>query len=123
MPELIKVMATKVDDRVTLWEVHPDHPTGEVWIVGDGKAHEVAVTPRVQTLLNTGALIRLQAHVESEPQPAEPEPVVVLPDGYEAMTAADVVASIPSWTPDEIATVREYEQANKARSTVLKALG
>ena len=123
MTDLIKVMAAKVDDRVAMWEVHPDHPTGEVWIVGDGQAHEVAATPRVQTLLNAGTLIRLQSHMDITPQPVESDTAMALPSGYETMTASDVVAAIPSWTADEITAVREYEQANKARTTVLKALG
>jgi len=123
MTDLIKVMAAKVDDRVALWEVHPDHPTGEVWIVGDGRAHDVAVTHRVQGLLSTGVLIQLQTHAADNAQSIESEHVSVLPSGYETMTAADVVAAVPSWTADEIESARAYEQANKARATVLKALG
>jgi hypothetical protein len=126
MAELINVMAAKVDDKVALWERHPDHPTGEVWIVGDGTQHEVALTPRVVSLLKSGVLIRMQ--VFSEPDPlvtteAESTITPTLPTGYESMTAADVVADVDSWTTDEIAAAREYEQANKARVTVLKALG
>lgn len=126
MTDLIKVMAAKVDDRVALWEVHPDHPTGEVWIVGDGTQHEVALTPRVVSLLKSGVLIRVQ--VFSEPDPLvttenESTPAHTLPTGYESMTAAEVVAAVDSWTDDEIAAAREYEQDNKARTTVLKALG
>jgi len=122
MTDLIKVMAAKVDDRVTLWEVHPDHPTGEVWIVGDGTSHEVASTPRVLALLTAGALIRLQAHTAPSPQPAENDAATALPAGYEIMTAADVVAAVDSWTADQIAAALEYEHANKVRTTVMKAL-
>lgn len=126
MTESINVMAAKVDDKVALWERHPDHPTGEVWIVGDGTQHEVALTLRVVSLLKSGVLVRMQ--VFSEPDPLvttedKPTTTSTLPVGYESMTAADVVAAVDSWTADEIAAAREYEQANKARTTVLKALG
>lgn len=72
MTEIISVMAAKVDDRVALWERHPDHPTGEIWIVGDGQPHEVALTPRVVALLKDGTLLQVQtfSEPEVEPQPA-----------------------------------------------------
>lgn len=126
MADLINVMAAKVDDRVALWERHPDHPTGEVWIVGDGTQHEVALTPRVVSLLKSGVLIRVQVYSEPDPLVTtedNPTTTPTLPTGYESMTVADVVAAVDSWTAEQVSAAREYEHANKARTTVLKALG
>lgn len=42
--------------RVALWERHPDHPSGEVFIHTD-KPVEVAMTPAVQVRLKSGVLV------------------------------------------------------------------
>lgn len=125
MAELINVMAGKVDDRVVLWEVHPDHPDGEIWLVADGQAYTVAHTQQVETRLKSGALIRVELYSELDP-PVETDDVQVesvLPDGYETMTVADVLATLDSWTEEQINTIREYEQAHKGRKTILEAIG
>lgn len=59
MTELITVMAAKTNDRVVIWEVHPDHPNGEVFVAGDGRAIQVAVTPAIQRKLDAGELIKV----------------------------------------------------------------
>ena len=114
MIEIIKVTAAKNDDQVVLWEVHEDHPSGEVWIVGDGQAYEVALTPRVQARLNSRALLR----IEAERAPDDAEPI----EGYDDMTATEIVALVDTLTDDEKVAIAEYEAAHKNRITVLKAL-
>lgn len=41
---------------VALWERHPDHPGGEVFLAGEGE-FEVALTPAVEARLRDGRLI------------------------------------------------------------------
>ena len=87
MTDTIKVQSARHDDRIALYEVHPDHPEGEVFIAGpkrnkldnDGKAVldkdgqpvridnvvEVAETPNVLEALKNGDLVK----VGGKPQP------------------------------------------------------
>ena len=138
MSEIIRVTTAKNNNQVVLWEVHEDHPGGEVWIVGDGQAYAVALTPRVRERLNNHTLLR----IESDPEPIEgyddmtATEIVTLVDtltgdekaaiaeyeGYDDMTATEIVALIDTLTGDEKAAIAEYEAAHKNRSTVLKAL-
>lgn len=130
MAELIKVMPAKQDDRVALWEVHPDHPGGEIFIKGDGRSYRVALTPMVQSRLNDGKLIRMQsndatseaatvvADVEEDEAANPTEPF----HGYDDMTAAQIVDAVAGWYDQAKHAVAIYEAANKNRSTVLKAL-
>lgn len=121
MAELITVMAAKADDRAVLWEPNPDHPGGEAFIAGDGRAVTVALTPRVQEKLTAGTLIRVQV---APPSGGEPPPPVDAPpfDGYDALSADKVVERLAGMTDDEKTTVRTYEAAHKNRKTVLEAL-
>src|SRR6478609_7924738 len=45
---------TKAYNRVVLWEVHDQHPTGEAYVVRDGIPVDVALTPKVKSLLGSG---------------------------------------------------------------------
>ena len=119
MPTLITVMAASVNSKVVLWEVHPDHPTGEAFVSGDGRSVQVALTPAIQQKLDAGALIRVVT-VQPEP-PVTPEPVVPIA-GYDSMTAAAVIEQLSALTDAEKAAVLAYEVAHKNRATVLKAL-
>ncbi|MCA9985550.1 MAG: hypothetical protein KDE59_14690 [Anaerolineales bacterium] len=51
-------------NQVALWETSSDHPGGEVFIAG-AREVEVAETPKVQALLASGQLVRVD-----EPKPA-----------------------------------------------------
>lgn len=119
MSELIAVMAAKVDGRVVLWEVDAAHPGGEAFLSGDGRATQVALTPRVQARLETGELIRVQT---GEPKPADPPPVVLPIADYDTLSAPAIVELLAGLTDEERATVRDYEAVNKKRKTVLEAL-
>ena len=72
--------------RVALWEVHADHPNGEVYIADD-QAHEVAVTRRVQAALGRGWLVEASETPETlmnaaEAEAAEIEPVEAKPKKF-----------------------------------------
>lgn len=45
-------------NKVALWERHPDHPNGEVFIVGEDE-YEVAETPQVKALLKRDILVEV----------------------------------------------------------------
>lgn len=53
-------------ERVALWERHPDHPGGEIFISGE-TAVSVAETQAVQARLKSGVLVLCE-----EPEPAAP---------------------------------------------------
>lgn len=55
--EVIVVEAAQEDGRVALWEKHPDHPGGEVYITAGSGRHKVARTPAVLRALAEGKLI------------------------------------------------------------------
>lgn len=57
---MITVKATNTDNRVALWQRHPDHPNGEIYIVGDGTEHQVAETQAVKQALNRGYLVEVE---------------------------------------------------------------
>ncbi len=60
MADLITVRSGHNDKRVALWERHPSHPGGEVFIAGP-KDVRVAHTPEVQKRLAHGGLVRVDA--------------------------------------------------------------
>lgn len=72
MSKTIKVMGAKVDDKTILWETHPDHPAGEIFIAGNGTAVEVAETPRIAALIKDGTLVKVTTN-QPEPKASEPE--------------------------------------------------
>lgn len=135
MTELITVMAAKANDRVVIWEVNPDHPNGEVFIAGDGRSVQAALTPAIQRKLDAGELIKVTvAGDETKPPTGDNEPIIddTLPkvtindgppfDGYDALSATAVVERLAGLTDAEKETVRVYEIAHKNRKTVLEAL-
>ncbi len=50
----------------------------------------------------------------------EPDPFPI--DGYDDLTAAQVIERVKDLEPDELRRVREYERRNANRKTVLSAL-
>lgn len=55
----IKVTSARSDGRVALWEKHPDHPTGEIFIAGDTVV-EAAETARVLRAIADGDVQRVE---------------------------------------------------------------
>lgn len=74
MSNLIKAKAAKQDGKVVIWETHPSHPTGEIFISGDGATHDVAETLEVQKRLKDGSLAKVFVPSETKP-PIDEEPV------------------------------------------------
>ena len=64
---LIKVKAAKPGE-VALWELHKDHPGGEVYVASDTPV-EVAETPEVMRRLGAGILIKLEDESKAESKP------------------------------------------------------
>lgn len=55
--DVIRVRVGEPDSpTVALWERHPAHPGGEVWLTGPGE-FKVAVTPAVEARLRNGRLV------------------------------------------------------------------
>lgn len=56
----VKGVKARPEDALTvaIWERHPDHPDGEIFISTDGKAHTVADTELVRRKLADGVLKR-----------------------------------------------------------------
>jgi len=77
MTDFIKVKATNTDSKVALWEKHPDHPGGEVFVSGNGDVVEVATTVVVRAAIKSGALVEVQPEKATEAPPvisAAPRP-------------------------------------------------
>ena len=54
--EIVTVRSTASDGRVIVWERHPEHPNGEVFVVGDKEERRVALTSAVLAELSKGRL-------------------------------------------------------------------
>lgn len=116
MGNLINVMSAKTDgNTVLLWERHPNHPGGEVYIIQNGKSHQVHPTVQINRLLSTGLLVKVQQEPTEDP---EAEPV----EGYDEMTAADIIEMAAGLDDHEKAVFAGYESRHKNRKTVLEAL-
>lgn len=64
-------LAEPQTNQVALWERHPDHPEGEVFLAGDG-TFEVAATPAVETRLRNGRLLLVETAIASAPAKSAP---------------------------------------------------
>lgn len=74
--KFINVKSGRNDNRVALWERHPDHPEGEVWVAGDTVVR-VAQTSAVLKGLKDGDLVEVEAAekktaIKKEAEPTEP---------------------------------------------------
>lgn len=83
--------------QVVLWERHPGHPTGEVFLAGEG-SFEVALTPAVKARLQDGRLIKDDgAKAEGKSVAAVAvEPVVTAPPAEEPDAEAAEEAPEPA---------------------------
>ena len=120
----------EVDHKTILWEKHPEHPKGEIYVVNDGKTYEVAKTKSISNLLTQG---RLEETEKSEPaaKKAAPkegsgkEPPKGSPppwDGYDALPVDEITSRLRDLTPEERASVLAYEQATKKRAGIITPL-
>lgn len=58
MPAFITVKSAREDDQVALWERHPDHPGGEVFVTGEREV-KVAKTSGVMRQLSRHQLVEV----------------------------------------------------------------
>ena len=65
MLELVTVKSTAEDNRIGLWERHPDHPNQEAYVAGTNPV-VVALTDEVQKRIKIGALVLVQADEPAE---------------------------------------------------------
>ena len=80
--QIIKVKSARKDGKVALWEVHPDHPGGEVFVVTSAptadvpepkeKVVEVAETPKVLNALKEGQIVKVGNGVAATKAPTKP---------------------------------------------------
>lgn len=63
---MITVKSGLPDNRVALWERHPDHPGGEIFITGPGE-YQVAETAAVKARLKSGELIEVKPPAQAKP--------------------------------------------------------
>lgn len=82
-------------DRVALWERHPDHPKGEIFLAGDTVA-TVAETPAVRNAIGAGRLLLISPSADegaaAPPAPSDASPPVTVIDGIGPATARDLAA-------------------------------
>jgi hypothetical protein len=76
MIDIIKVKATNTDGQVALWDKDAAHPTGEVFISGDGSVVEVANTSAVRAAIKAGALVEVEPEAVKAPVKQEAPPTV-----------------------------------------------
>lgn len=86
-------------NRVALWERHPDHPGGEIFLKG-GTVADAAETPAVRAAISAGRLVVLSSSSPSPadegavplPAPSDPSPPVTSVDGIGPATARELAA-------------------------------
>jgi len=99
MAETIKVKAAKKDDKVVIWETHPDHPAGEIFISGDDSTHDVAETAEVLLRIKAGTLVKVF-------DPSATKPAALVPDNdVEPVTWGDTPADVPIPTTLSVNTI------------------
>lgn len=65
MSELVTVKSATDDEKVVLWERHPDHPGQEAYVAGVNPV-VVALTDEVQRRIKSGALVLVQTDEPTE---------------------------------------------------------
>lgn len=106
MTDLINVKPATDHCDVCLWQKHPDHPGGEVYVT-EGMIVTVALTDEVQQRLAAGRI------AQTDEPATEPLP------GYDEMTVAEAVEAMAGMGDIERIIVRQYEAAHQNRSEIL----
>lgn len=104
--DLITVKSN-VENRIALWQKHPAHPGGEVFVAG-GIVATVALTDEVQTRIDNGFLI------VTDEAPAPPW------DGYDEMGVDAITERASAMGETELIVMRQYEALNKNRKGVMR---
>lgn len=76
MAQLLHVRsAGKNNGRVILWEKHPSHPDGEIFISDrEGEVFTVGRTAAVVSCISSGLILEVEAEAEGEEPSEEEEP-------------------------------------------------
>lgn len=141
MDRITVKVADPESPSVTLWERHPAHPGGEIWLSGAG-SFDVAATSAVMALLRSGRLIAQAAAPEPPPkakadstekaatiEPAEPElatiepaePVVVAVEPVPVAEPAEGPGVVPAETPvEDVSVVTQVVGPDASASKVQK---
>lgn len=67
---LVTVRGSGNSSRVALWEVHADHPKGEIFLAEDSGPMQVGETTAVLTAIRDGRLVRVEEGPEAAPEAA-----------------------------------------------------
>lgn len=102
--DLIAVKSN-VTNRIALWQKHPAHPGGEVFVAGDIVAL-VANTDEVQTRLRNELLTATDA------------PVTLPFEGYDDLGVDAIAERVMGET--ELIVVKQYEALNKNRKGIMR---
>lgn len=97
---MIQVRIARPDgNQVVLWERHPAHPNGEVFLVGP-ETFDVAETPAVEARLRNGLLVKVEAAAAPAPaaktEKAKPEATDAEPEIEKAEAAPRRKKPVPA---------------------------
>lgn len=127
MADTIHVMAAQADGKVKLWEVHPDHPNGEIFISGDGTSVEVAETAEVKQRLKDGTLVKVtrgKAHKPvADDEPKAPADDDKNPADDKKPDAPVVNEPVTQWPAATETKVAENKPATEEKPVSKKAKG
>lgn len=97
---------SNVTNRIALWQKHPEHPGGEVFVAGDIVA-EVAETDEV--------LVRLANGFIAETADAPTQPL----DDYDNMSEEAILSAIADFGETGVIVVRQYEALHENRPAIM----
>ena len=119
--DMIRVRVADPDSpAVALWERHPAHPGGKVWLIGAGE-FDVAATPAVVARLRDGRLVAVESVQEEEQTAVAPVP----PEGeaspaVEAQQEADGRVLAAEQPEEEVSVVTTVTAGGAPKSRVNK---
>lgn len=113
-------LADPDSNRVALWERHPAHPGGEVWLAGAGE-FDVAATPAVVARLRDGRLVAVESVQEEEQTAAAPPaPEGEASPAVEAQQEADGRVLAAEQPEEDVSIVTRTTGAGAPKSRVNK---
>lgn len=136
MSELVTVKAKRKDGRVAFFEKDDAHPKGQAFVYGNGKAVEVERTAAVEEALGDGRLVLSQASPTTQQtpatrsgpgamtQPANPPASREPWEGYDKLSATDILDALEESDEETRDKVLAYERAkgDRGRKTIIDKL-
>lgn len=119
--DVLRVRVADPDSpTVALWERHPAHPGGEVWLTGAGE-FDVAATPAVVARLRNGRLVAVESVQEEEQTAVVPAPPEVeASPAVEAQQEADGRVLAAEQPEEEVSIVTTVAAGDPPKSRVNK---